>query len=85
MEKQFTAIDRACEQLAAEAATLEGDDLTAYLAKVDAAVASLRDLKTPHQKAMRNAASKASRAKRAARVKEALALLAEQEEAAQKV
>lgn len=56
-------------------AEVSKDELAAYLAELDAIVATMKAIREPHMKAIRNMASKTSRAKKAERVAKALALL----------
>jgi hypothetical protein len=78
-------LDAAIRAVAAEqGAEVAPEDLDAYLAKVAELTAACHALKAPHAKAIRNAASRASRERRAERIKAGLALLAEQEAASKK-
>lgn len=81
--KQFRNIEQAVEQLLAAGEGLAGDELAEYLAACDAATADVRRLRAAHARAIRNEASRASKARRAQRVAAALALLDEKERAGQ--
>lgn len=73
-------IDAAIAALAKEVgAEVAREELAEYVAKLDEVVAAVRAIKEPHAKTIRVLASTASRQKKQARIKEALALLEAQE------
>lgn len=82
MSKQQNNLTIALEALNKEVGVEVGKEaLAEYVAELDAIVAAVRAIKAPHAKAIRVAASTASRVKRAERVAKALALLEAQEAA----
>lgn len=77
-----TNLDVAIAAVNAErGAPVRREDLSAYVAKLTELATAVKDLRTPHARAIASAADKASRDKKAARVKLALELLAAKEAA----
>lgn len=77
MDKHFTAISKALDAILAESASLEGDDLAAALDRVNDVIEQARGIRQAHAKAIRNAQSKASAAKRKEKIAAALAMYEE--------
>lgn len=77
-----TNIDTAIEAVRAEnGVPVARQDLGEYVNKISELAAAVKALREPHARAIASAADKASREKKAARVKLALELLAEKEAA----
>lgn len=75
-----TNLDIAIEAIQSEQGTpVAREHLAGYVAKINALADAVRELRAPHARAIASAADKASREKRAARVKAGLALLEAQE------
>ena len=77
-----THLDAALAAVRAESGThVAREDLGEYVAKIGELSSAVKALREPHARAIASAADKASREKKAARVKLALELLAEKEAA----
>lgn len=77
-----TNIDAAIEAVKQEQGTpVRSEDLSAYVAKINELAEAVKELRLPHARAIASAADKASREKKAARIKAGLALLEAQEAA----
>jgi hypothetical protein len=77
-----TNLDAAIAAVHAESGTpVRRDDLGEYVAKINELATAVKDLRLPHARAIASAADKASRDKKAKRIKLALELLAEHEAA----
>lgn len=77
MDKHFTTITKALDAILAESAEQTGDDLADTLNRVNGVIEQARGIKQAHARAVRNAQSKKSAAKRKAKIAAALALYEE--------
>ncbi|WP_295012900.1 hypothetical protein [uncultured Microbacterium sp.] len=82
MDKHFTTIAKALDAILAESAEQTGDELTETLERVNAVIGQARGIKQAHARAIRNAQSKKSAAKRKAKIDAALALYEEAQKSA---
>lgn len=77
-----TNIDIAIQAVRDEfGAPVDREDLSAYVAKLNELTDAVKNVRAPHARAIASAADKASREKKAARIKAALVLLEEKERA----
>lgn len=73
---ETTNIDIAIDAVTREFGTpVSRDDLSAYVAKLNELTEAVKNVRAPHARAIASAADKASREKKAARIKAALELL----------
>lgn len=73
---ETTNIDTAIAAVKSEYGTpVASDDLSAYVAKLNELTEAVKNVRAPHARAIASAADKASREKKAARIKAALELL----------
>lgn len=82
MDKNFTAISKALDAIAAESAEQAGDELAETLNRVNAVIEQARGIKQAHARAIRNAQSKKSAAKRREKIAAALAMYEEAQKSA---